>query len=280
MARRSLLDRHPLAVFSAVTYALSWTCWLVWSVLPGRPTLRTVAFVLGGFGPFFAATLLTALSGESVRAWIGRVFRFRVAPRYYAVALGLPVVALGLAGLTHWAVLGGTLTPESLPSPLEYPIILALVLLFGGGQEEPGWRGYLLPRLQEEHSSLRAALVVGVVWAAWHAPLFVLPGAIQNDIAPWLYLPQVVAMSVVLTWLTNVSRGSVLPAMLLHAGGNAVVNFYPVGGAAGAVATTGYALLAAVVAVAAIAVTVWKGPSLGATTRETPRDPPVAETGG
>jgi membrane protease YdiL (CAAX protease family) len=280
MDRRSLLDRHPLAVFTTVAYALSWTCWLAWAGLVGRPTLRTVAFVLGGFGPFIAAALLTVLSGASLRAWLRRVFRARVSPRYYAAALGLPVVALGLAGLTHWTVLGGTLTPESLPSPLEYPVILALVLLFGGGQEEPGWRGYLLPRLQQEYSSLRAALAVGVVWAAWHAPLFVLPGAIQNDIAPWLYLPQVVAMSVVLTWLTNVSRGSVLPAMLLHAGGNAVVNFYPVGGAAGAVATTGYALLAAVVVVVAIGLTVREGESLGATTLETPRGAPGAETSG
>lgn len=260
---RSTLDRHPLVTFTVLAYGLSWLCWGAWAGLSGPSVVRSALFVLGGFGPFAAAVLLTVLRGESVRTWLGRIFRVRVAPRFYLLALAVPLGALFLAGAIHWGVLGGTLTPERLPSPLEYPIFLVFVFFLGGGQEEPGWRGYLLPRMQERHSSLAAALVIGVVWAAWHAPLFVLPGALQNDVAPWLYLPQVVAMSVVLTWLTNVSRGSVLPAMLLHAGGNAIVNFYPVGGAVGAISVTGYGLLAASVVLVAVALLLRDGSDLG-----------------
>jgi membrane protease YdiL (CAAX protease family) len=214
--------------------------------------------------------------GARLGPWLRDIFDVRVRPRYYLIAVTLPLVALGVAGLVHWGLLGGTPTPELLPAIASYPVFLGFVLLFGGGLEEPGWRGALLPRLQERHDSLTAALLVGVVWAAWHAPLVVLPGAAQNDIAPWLYPVQVVAMSVVLTWLTNASRGSVVPAILLHAGGNSIVNYYPIGGSAGALTVTGYGLLASVVVVAAVVVTLAGGRSLGSP----PETTAVAADGG
>jgi membrane protease YdiL (CAAX protease family) len=264
----AVVDRHRVLAFVVVAYAVSWSCWFAWSAVDGPPVLQTMLFVAGGFGPFVAGGVVTVATGERVRAWLGRIFHWRAPAWTYAFALALPVAAVGLAGLVHWQVLDGALTPDLLPSPLEYPIYLAFVLLLGGGFEEPGWRGFMLPALQRERSSLAAALLVGVVWAAWHAPLFVLQGAVQNDVAPWLYVPQVVAISVVLTWVTNASDGSVLPAMVLHAGANAVANFYPVGGDVGALSTTGYGLLAAVVVVAAVLVTVRDGAALRATDRK------------
>lgn len=276
MALSSLAERHPLATFTLLAYTLSWSFWLAWAAVEGPPLVRTALFVLGGFGPFAAGAVTTRLHGDRLAPWLRDIFGIRGRPRYYLFAVTLLLAALGVAGLVHWGLLGGTPTPELLPAVTTYPVFFGVVLLFGGGLEEPGWRGALLPRLQERHDSLTAALLVGVVWAAWHAPLFVLPGAVQNDIAPWLYPVQVVAMSVVLTWLTNASRGSVVPAVLLHAGGNSVVNYYPIGGAAGAVSVTGYGLLAAVVVVAAVAVTLAGGRSLGAA----PGTPAVAVDGG
>jgi membrane protease YdiL (CAAX protease family) len=276
MTLRSFAERHPLGTFTLLAYTVSWSFWLAWAAVEGPPLLRTVLFVFGGFGPFAAGAVTTRLHGERLGPWLRDIFSIRVRPRYYLIAVALPLVALGVAGLVHWGLLGGTPTPALLPAVASYPVFFGVVLLFGGGLEEPGWRGALLPRLQERHDSLTAALFVGVVWAAWHAPLFVLPGAVQNDIAPWLYPVQVVAMSVVLTWLTNASRGSVVPAILLHAGGNSIVNYYPIGGAAGAVSITGYGLLASVVVVAAVVVTLAGGRSLGTA----PETPPVAVDGG
>jgi membrane protease YdiL (CAAX protease family) len=148
----------------------------------------------------------------------------------------------------------------------EYPLFLGFVLLFGGGLEEPGWRGYLLPTLQETYSPLTTGVLVGVVWAGWHLPLVLIPGTIQHTLPLGLYLLQFVALSVLLTWLTNRSDGSVLPAMLLHAGGNALLNYYPVGGVAGATTPLGLGLL---VATLTVAVVVTAGTSLG--TKHTPR---------
>jgi membrane protease YdiL (CAAX protease family) len=242
---KELSPGHAFFVYSVLTYAISWGFWLVWARTTFPVLVDTALFVLGASGSFFAALVLVRLEGRGVRAWLGSVLQVRVDARYYALALVLPVVIVVVAATVHVWVFDGRLTPELLPGSGEYPIILLYVLLFGGGQEEPGWRGYVLPRLQEEYSALTAALAIGFVWALWHLPLFFLPGTIQSELTLWLYVPQVVALSVVLTWITNATGGSVLPGALLHAGANTVVNYYPPGGVASAVAPLGFGLLAA-----------------------------------
>ena len=249
---RSSALRDAVA-YVLLTYLVSWTLFALWATLTDLPAfVRTALFVGGGFGPMAAAVVLVALRGGSLREWLARTFRVRLPARYYLFALAMPVVAALVAGGAHVALFGGAPTPAALPSPVEYPLLLALVFLLGGGQEEPGWRGYLLPRLQSRYGALAAALAVGVVWAVWHVPLFLAPDAVQSGMSFPLYLVQVVSMSVVLTWLTNAARASVLPAMLLHAGANAVVNYYPVGGSVGGTSVTGYGLLTATVVVVAL----------------------------
>jgi membrane protease YdiL (CAAX protease family) len=132
--------------------------------------------------------------------------------------------------MIHVVFFDGVVTPDVLPDVIEYPLFLGVVILFGGGLEEPGWREYLLPALQETYSPLTAGLLVGVVWAGWHLPLVFIPVTIRNTLPLGLYLLQLVELSILLTWLTNRTDGSVLPAILLHAGGNVLLNYYPSGG--------------------------------------------------
>jgi membrane protease YdiL (CAAX protease family) len=252
---------RTLLIYTTVTYAVSWPSWALWGVLSESPPLvRTVLFVLGGLGPFIAGAVLTHRSKRRVREWLADVFHLRVPARYYVAALALPVGVILVAGTVHLVVFDGTLTLEALPETVEYPLFLGVVVLFGGGLEEPGWRGYLLPRLQERYSALAAALAIGVVWAGWHLPLFVLPGTVQSEMVPLLYVTQMVSMSVVLTWITNAVGGSVVPAVLLHAGGNAILNYYPTGGASGAVSPLGLGLLVATLTAFAIGLVIVYGP--------------------
>ena len=258
MDLRARLDDHPLATYATLTYAISWTFWGLWTGLPGLGDLaRTALFVAGGFGPFLAALVVMRASGRPIRPWLRRIFRVRVRGTFYLVALALPVAGVIVAGAVHAGLFGATIALDEIESPLAYPIFLAFVLLFAGGQEEPGWRGYLLPRLQESYSALTAAVAIGLVWAAWHLPLFVIPGTIQSDMSFALYVPNVVALSVILTWLTNGVGGSVVPAMVLHAGTNAIANYYPAGGPDAVVTPTGYGLVTVVLILVAIAL-VWR----------------------
>lgn len=87
-------------------------------------------------------------------------------------------------------------------------VVFFIFFLGGPIQEEPGWRGYLLPKLQETWHPLTAALIVGVIHCFWYVPLFFTsvwdtPRTNYGEYVAYLIL--VVALSVILTWLYNTS---------------------------------------------------------------------------
>jgi len=94
-------------------------------------------------------------------------------------------------------------------------VFLQQVLLGSSLGEEPGWRGYALPRMQWMHSSLSASLLLGLLWALWHLPLWIRPEQQLSQVA-WDTLG-IIAAAVLFTWVFNHSRGSLLLALLFHA---------------------------------------------------------------
>jgi uncharacterized protein len=205
----SVVRRYPLIVFFVLAYVFSWWPWPLYAFgLSPSPIIA--------FGPFLAAILVLALTtGKGgVVTLLRRMVRWRVRPVWYAVALLLPVAISGGAALLNVVVLGA-----SAPSPAELgawsglvPTFFLLLLVpgIGGAWEEPGWRGYALPKLQGGHSALLASLILGVVWAFWHLPLMVIG---QIHLSDPVFI---VAWTVVLTWVFNNTNGSVLIAMLMH----------------------------------------------------------------
>lgn len=105
------------------------------------------------------------------------------------------------------------------------------MFLIGGGNEELGWRGFALPRLQEGYTDLTASLVIGFLWFLWHLPLFFVEGSSQVGVPLYYYGVAVVALSVVFTWLYNKTDRSVLLPMVLHASVNTGGILYLSGGA-------------------------------------------------
>ena len=208
-SRMSVVRRYPLIVFFVLAYVFSWWPWPLYAFgLSPSPIIA--------FGPFLAAILVLALTtGKGgVVTLLRRMVRWRVRPVWYAVALLLPVAISGGAALLNVVVLGA-----SAPSPAELgawsglvPTFFLLLLVpgIGGAWEEPGWRGYALPKLQGGHSALLASLILGVVWAFWHLPLMVIG---QIHLSDPVFI---VAWTVVFTWVFNNTNGSVLIAMLMH----------------------------------------------------------------
>jgi membrane protease YdiL (CAAX protease family) len=226
---RGLVIRNQTAAFFVTTLALSWGCWALASVAVPGDDLSQLHFVPGAFGPMAAAAVVTWASGDDLRAWAAGIVDWRVPSRWYLVALVLPV-ALTVGGVTAGLVLAGasvdlSLLAERLPT---YPVGLLFILLVGGGQEEPGWRGFALPRLQETYRPLTASLVVGVVWAVWHLPLFWMELPRNETGSFLLYTLLVVGFSVLLTWCYNSTGGSVLLAMLFHASMNTSAGLLPI----------------------------------------------------
>ena len=226
---RALLARHPL-VFSFFVLAFAGT-WL--SELPhvlsadgsgllaySSPILVWTAPACIFMGPFLAAFIMTgAIEG---RAGVGRFLRrfvlWRVGFRWYLFTfIGIPVIAV-LSVVFIPCVLGsfdglGALAPLSLLGDFLY------VLFLGGALgEEPGWRGFALPRLQSLYGPLLGILILGPLWALWHLPLFFTP---WNELTVFNLAVIALAstcLAVMYTWVFNNTKGSVLMAALTSAG--------------------------------------------------------------
>jgi membrane protease YdiL (CAAX protease family) len=222
---------RTLVHFVGLAFLFSWGVFLP-VVLEFVPVERATPLAIASiFGPTVAALVLTwrADGRAGLRRLLARLVRVHVPLRWYAATL-LPI-PLGLLG---WWVLrttagagplgqfGGEL--GRLPLPVVAALFLVSSLGSGALAEELGWRGYLLPRLQGRFDALGASLVLGTVWAVWHLPVFVLTDAGSALPFEW-YLPRLLGISVLLTWVFNHTRGSVLHAVLLHAAVNGTEAF-------------------------------------------------------
>jgi membrane protease YdiL (CAAX protease family) len=211
-----LARRHQLVAFFALAYLLSWWAWLWYRLQPG-----VVDAPILPFGPFLAALVMLALVGGrgGLRSWLSKIVHWRVGPAWYAVALlGPPVLTFGAVALNLAA--GATLVADRpVPGAAEWLIRFAVVLLWIGLGEEPAWRGYALPRLLAGRSALAAALLLGLLHAVWHLPLFGVEYDLANGV-PWAI--SVFCVSVVIAWMWLHTGGSLLLPMLLHAVNNSV----------------------------------------------------------
>lgn len=219
-------QRRPFTSFLVVTFSLSWGVWVGVAALGLGTSLGVFAVIPGAFGPPVAALWHVWATGGSPRRWLRTVAGVRGRRRWYAVALLLPVLVVGVGTLALVAT-GRRLIPSVLPLRLVafFPTVVFMALL-GGGQEELGWRGFALPRLEHRTTPLTAALALGIIWAAWHLPLFYVPGASQYGASFAPYAVGVVGLSVVFTWLFNRSA-SVAVATVLHGSYNASLVLYP-----------------------------------------------------
>ena len=212
--------------FVVVAFAFSWTFWCL-AVLEGRGLISSLpvpALFLGAFGPMVAAVVLTAQEGgrAELRSLLSRVVRWRVAPFWYGVVLLGPFVLQLLAMALH-VVLGGP-PPNLLAMIGVLPTVLltsVYMLIQVGIGEEIGWRGDALPKLQAGYSALISSLIIGLLWALWHLPLFFNPATGYYITPFWVFLVFLLPFPVVYTWIFNSTGGSVLMAMILHAVVNA-----------------------------------------------------------
>lgn len=158
--------------FFALTLVLSWAAWVPGAVgIVEFGGFVSGVVVVGGFSPLVAAALVTWLAGDSLRAWAGQVLRWRVRPRWYLAAFGVPLIMVAVTTIVYVALgypIGQSDVLQQIPIyalPLIHIISMVSVFLVGGGQEELGWRGFALPRLLEQFNAVSASLVIGAVWA-------------------------------------------------------------------------------------------------------------------
>ncbi len=223
---RMFVRDHPAASFFILAYILSWSAWLIPALGYGG-TLSLVGLSAGVFGPAVAAAIITWYSGRSVREWARSIIYWKVPPQWYLIVLGLPVLLIGVS-IFGLSVFGLEIDLSILPSRLPmYLPTLVLTALLQGGNEEPGWRGFALPRLEERYPPVAATLMLGIVWAFWHLPILLAnPAESQHGMSLETLMPvilvtvvNIISLAFVYAWVYN-STGSVLLCILMHASFN------------------------------------------------------------
>lgn len=210
MALGDLFKRRPLIPFFLIAYLLSWYPWLL-----SMAGVRTSGG-LNPLGPLVSALIVTGVTSgwKGIKALLKRLVLWRVNILWYAVVLLLPVLINGLSTILNVFVFGAPAPVVSLAASWKNLVgQFIFIFFFIGLGEEPGWRGFALPHLQSSRSPLKATLILAAFWAIWHAPLF------GTEFKREQYLPfliSLLAATIIITWIYNHTRGSILIPMIFH----------------------------------------------------------------
>jgi membrane protease YdiL (CAAX protease family) len=221
-------SRLALPGFFLVTFAFTWLAWRTTSAdRSGLLGIGGPVFLLGVFAPSLVAIALTALAEG--RAGVGRLLarigRWQVGASWYLLAIVYMAAIKLLAALIHRVATGTWPRFGDTPWPLMFGAILLSTWTQAG--EEVGWRGYALPRLARHLGLGGASLLLGVIWALWHLPLFFMPGTDSVGQSFPIYLLHVTALSVAMAWLYWRTGGSLLLVMVMHASVNNTSGIVP-----------------------------------------------------
>lgn len=222
------IQRHPVAAYWVITLAISWLIWLpLIAQAQGWENLNApfALHYLGAFGPMLAAIVMTWIVGRRAglsELW-SRIVRWRAGWVGWLAAVGSPVALFVFAAIVSVAM-GNPLPDLALLGQVNYlPYlglgVLPLWLVTYGFGEEIGWRGFALPRLQNGRNALWASVILGVMWSAWHLPaFFYLDTYLKLGLAVFpMFALGIVAGAIILTWLYNTARGSILIVAVWHA---------------------------------------------------------------
>ena len=193
------------------------------------PLLIVISAVTAWFPAFILSSVFSTIPG--VKVHLITYVKPRGAPGYYLLALVLfPVI--WILGMIMSRAMGMEI-PESQYSTLDVGLLGIILLFFfmnlihGGLSEEPGWRGFALPRLQARFSPLTSSLILGVLWAVWHAPAR-LGGfeakSLEDTLVEW---GLIIFVTFIFTWFYNRTKGSILVTALLHPAMNTTGKFLP-----------------------------------------------------
>jgi len=173
------------------------------------------------YGPGLAALILANLSRRDGAVGLLRTLIPSRADLAWVIGILVTsaitsTIALHIAGVSTAEELGSLRTNGHIL--LAHFALQFFVVAVG---EEPGWRGWLLPKLAERVSLLRATLVTAGVWALWHGPLLI------TDLkTSTMFVLGVFGLSVLFTWLWACTGRRLFTVAIAHASVNAPIFFW------------------------------------------------------
>src|SRR5688572_4237651 len=218
-----------------LTFLVSWTFFITVVILSnnnpetasGLTVLHQALIFIGVIAPSLVALWLTSRSGipGQTQNLLGRIGRWKVHLKWYFFAIGFLVVIKILVACLYKIFTGSW---PQFGQNLWYIMLVAILFstLVQAG-EEIGWRGFALPQMTTKFGLGLSTILLGIIWACWHLPLFFIKGSSTYGQSFPLYIIQVIAVSVILGWLYWRTRGSLLLVMIMHAAINNTKDIVP-----------------------------------------------------
>jgi len=223
--------------FFLITFIWSWLIWTPiilasFRIIPVSDKILSIltipGIMAGVFGPLVGA--LSAVNKEygkgSSKKYLQSFLDFSLGWKAYI----LPIFIFGGSTFIAWffpELFGKDRLPMLLPSVwLFIPYFLFMILL-GGGQEEFGWRGYALPLLERKFGIWLANIILGIIHAFWHLPLWFIAGTSQSYMNFGGFILLIVGYSFILSWIREISGNRPFSGLYAHGLANAFIPFMP-----------------------------------------------------
>ncbi len=220
-------QRH-IARFFVLTFITSWVCWLLLPRISDIP--EHIILMLGSFGPSTVGLILVVVTDgfQGFTTLLKKAFIWRVGVQWYLISFFGAAVIIIIALFVHQQN-GGVVIQLNDPRQwyLIFPGFLQ-VLFFSVIGEEFGWRGYVLPRLLKQFNPLVSSIILGLLWGMWHLPLWQMPGNFHAQIPLLLFILHDVALSILMTWMYQNTKGSLLIALIFHTSVNLAIGVSPI----------------------------------------------------
>lgn len=230
--------RFPLRFF-LVTFIWSWVLWTPFVLVSFKIISMTDKFlsfltlpiiIIGAFGPLVGALFILHQDdggkGSAVK-YLQSFFDIHLGWKAYV----FPLVILGGSTFIAWflpELFGEKRQQMLLPSIWVFIPYLLIMIFLGGGQEEFGWRGYALPLLERQFGVWFANIILGIIWAFWHLPLWFITGTSQTYMNFGGFILLTVGYSFIFSWIRKISGNRPFSGLYTHGFANAFIPLMPI----------------------------------------------------
>jgi membrane protease YdiL (CAAX protease family) len=229
-------EKFPLRFF-IVTFLWSWLIWLpivlaAFKIIPINKELLTSitipVTIIAAFGPAVGAFVsLRTLKGKGaistfLKSFLSINFGWKVWVTIFSLLSFSTAIAWFIPEL-----FGESRLPMLLPNIYIFPIYWVMMVFIGGGQEEIGWRGYILAFLENRFGSWLGSIILALVWACWHIPLWFIPGTSQTYMNFIGFIMLTLGYSFFFSWIMKSSGKRPLVGLIVHGTANAFIPVFP-----------------------------------------------------
>ena len=229
-------NKRSLTMYIIITFSFSWILWITaltmryedisflkylrWDFESPGQILTHIIFRIAVYGPLIAAFITTYIYSKQkgIKELIKRIFKVRVSFKWYLYLFLLPLVSNLIVVII--GLIFGIGLQSFFNSDISFNYILFFLIyeILTSGLEEPGWRGFVLEKLQNTYSAEKASWLLGIIWAVWHYPyvisLYSDTGMISLLFSLIGFSMVIIGQTFIMTWFYNNTKSIFISILL------------------------------------------------------------------